>query len=515
MKRITVIFFLIILSLQSHAEDITECDRLVAHPSDPDHVGVGVSSGDVDTKQAIEACKAAVKVEPDNPRFRYQLGRALVYEARKTNADTDAGVEQLKIAADADYTQALFVLGLMHRSAGDVCASEPVTRRAAQQGLKAARIAYANAIAAGDYAACASTAGPGEVHAFLQQAKDQVSGYYENMLWQNLHRQLPYIAPLTKRVWNEAIVSVTDLDRSARFFVEIGGYEEKWRGPLSASEIEFWGLDSKASGEALLLGPAGQDTGMVRLIRFDDAGRKAPTRPGARAWDTGCYFSLMIRMKDMPAIYDDAIELGWWSETPMTKLSFGESRLNVMVFLGPDGMQVQGYERLQPPLPVAIPEFDRLTRPFNIMQMVRDRDAAYSFFTDVLGFDTFYVGKPYVSPEPVYMPLGIPKNLTTSVRYRAGIVYPVAGEFGRMEMIEVMDLEGQDYADRCVAPNLGILAVRYPVDDIDSTVATLEERQWPLDRQLQDVDVAPYGATQMLSIKTPDGSNIHFMSDED
>ncbi len=72
---------------------------------------------------------------------------------------------------------------------------------------------------------------------------------------------------VTSDVWQEAIVSVTDLDRSARFFVEIGGYETKWRGPMDASEIRGWGLPAAAGGEVLLLGPPGQDTGLVRLVR--------------------------------------------------------------------------------------------------------------------------------------------------------------------------------------------------------------------------------------------------------
>lgn len=316
--------------------------------------------------------------------------------------------------------------------------------------------------------------------------------------------------PVTRSVWTEAVVSVTDLDRSAQFFREIGGYEPKWRGRLHDSEIAAWGLANNASGEGLLLGPAGQDTGMIRLIRFDDAGRKQPTRPGARAWDTGCYFSLMIRMKDMQQIYDDAIAMGWWTETPMTYLEFGASKLNVMVFRGPDGMQVQGYERLEPPLPAAIPDFERLTRPFNMMQMVRDRDAAYTFFTDVLGFETFYNGDPYVSEEPEFMPLGIPKNLTTSVRYRAGIVYPTPGEFGRMEMIEIMDLDGMDHAERCDAPNLGILAVRFPVADAGEAQSMICARGWPISRELHDAEIHPYGSVRMFSVKTPDGANVHF-----
>lgn len=322
-------------------------------------------------------------------------------------------------------------------------------------------------------------------------------------------------APVTTSVWQEAVVSVTDIDRSAQFFTGIGGYEPKWRGPLDASEIAAWGLPTSASGEALLLGPAGQDTGLVRLVRFDNAGHRKPTRPGARAWDTGCYFSLMVRMKDMQSIYDDAIAMGWWTETPITYLEFGESKLNVMVFRGPDGIQVQGYERLTPPLPEAIPPFERFTRPFNIMQMVRDRDAAYAFFTDVLGFETFYKGKPYVSEEPVYMPLGIPKNLTTTARYQAGIVYPTPGEFGRMEMIEMMDLEGHDYADRCNAPNLGILAVRFPVKSVRRAEFRIKESDWPIAMPLGRAVIEPYGPVRLFSVKTPDGSNIQFYESQD
>ena len=318
------------------------------------------------------------------------------------------------------------------------------------------------------------------------------------------------VTPVTTRVWQEAVVSVTDLDRSARFFTEIGGYDVKWRGPVDASEIESWGLTAGATAEALLLGPARQNTGLVRLVRFDNAGRKAPMRPGSRPWDTGCYFSLMVRMKDMPSIFDDAIGMGWWTETPITYLEFGESRLNVMIFKGPDGLQVQGYERLSPPLPDAIPEFDRFTRPFNIMQMVRDRDVAYAFFTEVLGFATFYNGQPYVADQPEFMPLGIPRNLTTSVRYRAGIVYPEPGEFGRMEVIEIMDLDGRDFADRCRAPNLGILAVRFQVDDIDETEATLRRRGELESSAPGKVTIAPYGRLLLFEATTPDGAIIQF-----
>lgn len=318
------------------------------------------------------------------------------------------------------------------------------------------------------------------------------------------------VPPVTTADWQEAVVSVTDLDRSARFFLEVGGYEVKWRGALGEDAIAAWGLPEAASGEALLIGPPGYESGLVRLVRFDDAGRRVPMRPGSRAWDTGCYFSLMIRMKDMEAVYADAIRLGWWTETPITYLEWGASKLNVVIYRGPDGVQVQGYERLAPPLPDAIPGFERMTGPFNMMQMVRDRDEAYRFFTEVLGFATFFNGPPYVAEEPAPMPLGIPVNLTTEIPYRAGIVFPTPGEFGRMEMIEIMGLDGRDYADRCHAPNLGILAVRFPVEDVESTLATIEARGWTIAAPIRTLALEPWGAVRLFDVKTPDGAIIQF-----
>jgi catechol 2,3-dioxygenase-like lactoylglutathione lyase family enzyme len=317
--------------------------------------------------------------------------------------------------------------------------------------------------------------------------------------------------PVTTRVWQEAVISVTNLDTSARFFTDIGGYRVKWRGRMRASELAAFGLEPEASGEALLLGPAGAETGLVRLVRFDNAGPREPMRPGARAWDTGCYFSLMVRAKDLQSIYDDAIRLGWWTETPITYLEFGTSKLNVVIFRGPDGIQVQAYERLSPPLPEAVGEFTRLTRPFNIMQMVQSRDRAYGFFTDVLGFETFYAGEPYVASEPEYMPLGIPYNLTTSVGYQAGIVYPVPGEYGRMEMIEIMGLEGRDYSDRCHAPNLGLLAIRFEIDSLNLLDERLAARGYAADGERRDVHISPYGPSEVRNVRTPDGALIQFL----
>ena len=65
---------------------VTECDRLAAHPSDPDRVAPGVAQPDVDLAKAIPACQAAVKAYPDSGRLNYQLARSLGYAGRGREA---------------------------------------------------------------------------------------------------------------------------------------------------------------------------------------------------------------------------------------------------------------------------------------------------------------------------------------------------------------------------------------------------------------------------------------------
>lgn len=321
----------------------------------------------------------------------------------------------------------------------------------------------------------------------------------------------PWPSPVTDQPWLMATASVSNIERTARFFREIGGFETVHRGPLDQREIEALDLVAGASGEVLTLRAPGSDAGYVRLIRFDNAGRKVPTRPGARAWDTGCFWSFMVRAHDIEAIYDDAVALGWGTETPIAPLSFNGSELSIVVFKGPDELQVQAYERLNRPPPEGFTPFERLSRPFNIMQMTRDREAVRELMEDVLGFKRVWYGVPYTDVEPTLMPLGIPQNLTTSIPYKAGIFTPPSQTlYGRMEYIEISGLDGFDYADRCDAPNLGWLSVTYPVESVAIAQAQIEDRGWQIEREEYATDRPSYGALNVIGIRAPDGAIIEF-----
>ena len=192
MKRSTLLLALMVLllPLTGWSQPITSCDWEVAHPSDPHRVGPGVSSSDVDTERAIAACRQALLATTDSPRLQYQLARAIVYHAERHNTSNEEGMRYLEQSALAGYTQAMFVYGLMLTSEDRPCEAPFWMQRAAEAGLKAARIGYVEAATSGRWSSCDVSLSAQSMTAFLDGAEEQVSGYYENLLLDTLRRAL-------------------------------------------------------------------------------------------------------------------------------------------------------------------------------------------------------------------------------------------------------------------------------------------------------------------------------------
>ena len=138
----------------------------------------------------MKVCRIDLNADPDNPRLQYQLARAIVYHADRHNTSYEEGMLYLAQSARAGHTQAMFVYGLMLMREARDCEAESWTRKAAQAGLKAARIGYVNGAVGGRWADCAVDPDPKMLGRFLDEAADQVSGYYENMLLDALGREL-------------------------------------------------------------------------------------------------------------------------------------------------------------------------------------------------------------------------------------------------------------------------------------------------------------------------------------
>lgn len=318
--------------------------------------------------------------------------------------------------------------------------------------------------------------------------------------------------PIVPAQWQEASASVYDLDEAAKFFMQIGGYEIVWRGEEDSAYLKHMGLEDTAKAESLLLSAPGFKTGHFRLTKFLNVEKQMPIRPGSRAWDTGCFSSIMVRAKNLESIFDDAIKLGWWTETPITDVDFGGIQLKIVTFKGPQGLQVQAYERINQDLPDSFPEFARFSGPFNIWQTVKNRDDAKSFFVDILGAKILAFTEPTVAETPRQIPMGIPLNLTTTSRYQAGILHSGNLDLGRLELVEFLDLTGVDYSQNCRAPNFGTFSIKYEVNSVEETKKELRNRGIDQKMEITNMNLQPYGAVDMFSIKTPDGANIEFYS---
>jgi TPR repeat protein len=115
----------------------TPCDRLAAHPWDPERVGKPVYWNRIPTQRAVAECRRAVEADA-SPRNMFQYARALAKARRYEEA-----VDWLVRSAEAGYAQAEFSLGDSYEYGEGVTRSSDQAQfwyaRAAEHGHEKAR----------------------------------------------------------------------------------------------------------------------------------------------------------------------------------------------------------------------------------------------------------------------------------------------------------------------------------------------------------------------------------------
>lgn len=176
---------------ERYSQEITECDRLAAHPNDPDRVGEGREQAAIDLPAAIAACEAAVAADESNPRLRYQLGRVLAYAGRGEESKPHR-----EAAVAADYPQAVFVVGFirlfgLNAEPQDTCGGAELIRRSARLGRLAGEVGFVAYTLAGRFEHCAVPKDLAEMRGFLAAAKTRAGrDYYQGLLIESLQREL-------------------------------------------------------------------------------------------------------------------------------------------------------------------------------------------------------------------------------------------------------------------------------------------------------------------------------------
>ncbi len=219
--------------------------------------------------------------------------------------------------------------------------------------------------------------------------------------------------------WTEAVVVVSDLDRSIAYFGAVAGWQVRARASTPRALLDFWGLPAKAAGREVLLCNPGDDYGCVRLVRLTGVAQ-TQIRDSALPWETGGVFSLMTRSRDIQGAYRRAVALGFGGFSPPTGFDYQGVALSNVVLRGPDGVNVAIYQRDRPAL-TGWATIRRLSSPFNAMQMVRDRDAARDFYTGVFGYGVL-ANADFFDASAGVNNFAVPQNLVTTLPRRHAIL---------------------------------------------------------------------------------------------
>ena len=307
----------------------------------------------------------------------------------------------------------------------------------------------------------------------------------------------------------EVVASVSDVERVAGVFTGIGGWSMRrlpdappgqwraWRVPRRCRRIQQW-----------LLVPENDTRGCVRLVKFHDVEQRV-MRSSARTWDTGGIFDVDVFARDVRRVYRALQAQGWSACGDPVDYGWGGFDVRQVVATGPDGLALAVLQPKRRPH-ASFPRYRGFSRVFNSSHMVRDYDATRRWFLEVLGWRFMVEGDLRDVVEPGERIFGLPLPLARSTLRRCGIVHPEGLNDGSLEAIAMPEIDGRDFADDCLAPNLGWLAWRFPTPDAKALSAALLARGATLFAKPAAMRIAPYGQVLSFSLRTPDGALLEF-----
>jgi hypothetical protein len=117
---------------------VEECDVLAAHPEDPQRMAEGVDDDKIVPRLAVLACESAMKKQPEDPRFPFQLGRSVL-----ARGDKDKALTLFQDAAKKGYAAAYGYMGDAYQFGYGVAVNPAAAlenyRKAADGGFEAAK----------------------------------------------------------------------------------------------------------------------------------------------------------------------------------------------------------------------------------------------------------------------------------------------------------------------------------------------------------------------------------------
>lgn len=307
--------------------------------------------------------------------------------------------------------------------------------------------------------------------------------------------------------FREVVFSVSDLESAAKFYQDVAGWDVVFLGSGDAALAKHWRLaEGQIIRQALLTNP-GNDRGFLRLVAFPGAEQRQ-MRSNTQTWDTGGIFDVNVRVLDIHEKFAELRKRGWMFYSDPIQFHFGPFVVWEVLAKGPDGVVIAMVERVQPPLE-GWPDLRELSNIFNSTQIVADFSTSLEFYRDILGFK-IYLEHEGPSKEPGPNVLALPHNLAAEISRKVVILSPDGSNAGSVELIGFDGITGADHSELAVAPNLGILALRFPVADLTAYRQRLAEHGVKPVNGPSTLTIEPYGEVEIMTIRSPEGSWLEF-----
>ena len=314
--------------------------------------------------------------------------------------------------------------------------------------------------------------------------------------------------------FQEAVLSVSDIDAASETWRSVGGYDVLCDGPVEAGLAAFWGLPEDTPMHEVLLRKGSGHRGFVRLIQIHGL-PQVQIRSSGMPWDHGGFFDLYVYVSNVDAVFEQLRDRGWQGYTDPVHYTLDPFDIDEAIVRGPDGEVLVLMQRNAPPYNKAVAGSESgMGWPFNTALIVSDYMANEKFFADVLGWNVHLSGRS-ITPEPGYNPMGIPANLASSSGRRFAAFAPhETDRNGSIQILISEGLTGRDFKDQAEPPNLGILTMRVPVNDVRALERDVEASGYSVHRPVEALNLPPYGAVEIMALKAPNGARIEFFTQQ-
>ncbi|GAB5489235.1 MAG: hypothetical protein Pars2KO_28050 [Parasphingorhabdus sp.] len=305
--------------------------------------------------------------------------------------------------------------------------------------------------------------------------------------------------------FSEILITTAKSAEWITFLTADAGWEIRHRKPLALADKKLLELSNQAKGESILLANKGSDRGFIRLILLKNI-KQDHIRIDDRPWDTGGIFDFNMRVVGLYTLREKLLAKGWHGDSEPIRYVFGPFEVIEWIARGPDGVRIAFIERLRPALE-GWPNISVTSRVFNSTTVVKDMKTSRAFFEKILGMKPYLTSnKPSDKAGPNV--LGLPHNIATMISRDVVILHPEGKNDGSVELLQFVGATGTDYSKRAKPSNLGISALRFPVQNFDKSVSLLSDSKIEIATGPLEMMLEPYGKVRIAGFNSPDGVRL-------